>query len=147
MSEVEVVKADASHLDAILSIAHECNLGHWTKNDYQTEVENQNAILLVARTNSKTIGFVLARLITPAVEIMNIGVLAVERRRGIGDFLLISALFKAKAQNIEECWLEVRASNQGAQKFYLKNNFRIVGTRRNYYVNPVENAVLMSLTL
>ena len=40
--------------------------------------------------------------------------------------------------------LEVRESNSKAIKLYEKFGFEDVGTRKNYYNNPIENAKLMT---
>ena len=39
--------------------------------------------------------------------------------------------------------LEVRASNEGARRLYERLGFRVAGTRRNYYTNPIEDAVIL----
>lgn len=142
---IEIKKAALENLDDITKIADASGLGHWTKTDYEKELENEDAFLLVAVQNQVTIGFVSARLITPAVELLNIAVQTELRKQGIGKRLLEVMLSAAKERGASECWLEVRASNGTAQSFYLKNNFKTVGTRPNYYANPLEDAVLMSL--
>ena len=48
---------------------------------------------------------------------------------------------------IEFLNLEVRESNMPAIRFYEKFDFKRVGLRKNYYKNPMENALLMTKTL
>jgi ribosomal-protein-alanine N-acetyltransferase len=43
--------------------------------------------------------------------------------------------------------LEVRAGNAAAQSLYRRNNFEFAGRRRNYYHDPVEDAVIMDAIL
>jgi ribosomal-protein-alanine N-acetyltransferase len=43
--------------------------------------------------------------------------------------------------------LEVRPSNAAAVTLYKKLGFEILGTRKNYYTNPNEDAYLMGLVL
>ena len=52
------------------------------------------------------------------------------RRRGIGRRLLEKAL---SLPHIKKVWAEVRRSNRGAQAFYLKAGFQIIGEVPNYY--------------
>jgi [ribosomal protein S18]-alanine N-acetyltransferase len=144
---IEVQNAAPVHLDDIINIANAGDLGHWTRADYEKELDNETAFLLVALQNKKTVGFVSARLITPVVEILNIAVEPGARKQRVGKKLLDAVLSGAKDRGASECWLEVRDSNETAQHFYQKNGFKVVGTRSNYYANPLENAVLMSLTL
>jgi ribosomal-protein-alanine N-acetyltransferase len=49
------------------------------------------------------------------------------------------------ARQVKYYYLEVRDSNFGAQALYEKLGFRRVGLRKNYYHNPVEDAVVMAL--
>lgn len=145
MPEFIIKPMSAEHIEEVLQIEETCNLGHWTRNDYEKELENQDSLFFVAEQNVKIIGFVLARLIMPSIEILNIGVIKNERKQGIGNALLKIVLQAAKKQKLTECWLEFRVSNLAAQQFYRSNNFEIVGKRKNYYSNPVEDAILMTL--
>ena len=44
-------------------------------------------------------------------------------------------------------FLEVRKSNAGAQNLYKTFGFYEVGKRKNYYLEPVEDAVVMKVVL
>jgi ribosomal-protein-alanine N-acetyltransferase len=48
---------------------------------------------------------------------------------------------------VREVFLEVRPSNPGAQQLYRNLGFRLVGRRRNYYMEPDEDALVMRLVL
>lgn len=72
-------------------------------------------------------------------ELLNLAVRPQARRRGLGRALL--ALLGGR-----KVWLEVRASNESAIRFYESQGFRICGRRRNYYREPEEDAVLMVRT-
>jgi ribosomal-protein-alanine N-acetyltransferase len=39
--------------------------------------------------------------------------------------------------------LEVRKSNSGAIQFYDEFHFHVIGERKNYYSNPIEDAFVM----
>ena len=52
-----------------------------------------------------------------------------------------------REQKITRIMLEVRENNEAARQFYGKCGFTKDGIRRNYYENPKENAVLMSVNL
>lgn len=144
MIGLQIIKMTAGHLEDVLKIAGQCGLGVWSKTDYENELLNESALLFVAQNNQTISGFISARLITSTVEILNIGVLPDFRRQGIGEKLLGIVLQQAKLSGAAESWLEVRAGNGAAQNFYLAKNFKVVGLRRNYYSNPLEDAVLMT---
>ena len=140
---IELMNAD--HLAEVWQIAQENNLTAWNESDYKKELENLSSLLFVAKKNEQVVGFAHARLITSAVEIFNIAVAGANRRMRIGNELLRTVLQTAKLREASECWLEVRASNLAAIKFYQSNKFVINGKRRDYYSNPVEDALLMTL--
>jgi len=66
------------------------------------------------------------------------------RRRGIGEWLLISIIDMAAQLKAKVITLEVRASNKQAQALYQKFGFQKVGLRRAYYTDNGEDALLMT---
>jgi [ribosomal protein S18]-alanine N-acetyltransferase len=65
------------------------------------------------------------------------------RRRGIGIALMGTVLAWARDLGAKEIWLEVRKSNVCAVRLYERCGFAITGSRPGYYVDPVEDALLM----
>jgi ribosomal-protein-alanine N-acetyltransferase len=49
------------------------------------------------------------------------------------------------AQGVATIWLEVRPSNQAAQRMYRAAGFVASGMRRGYYRRPTEDALVLSL--
>ncbi|MBM3118761.1 MAG: ribosomal-protein-alanine N-acetyltransferase [Chloroflexi bacterium] len=66
------------------------------------------------------------------------------RRQGIGERLLIAIVEMAAELKADVVTLEVRVSNKQAQALYNKYSFQIVGTRRAYYTDNGEDAILMT---
>jgi ribosomal-protein-alanine N-acetyltransferase len=52
-------------------------------------------------------------------------------------------LDEAKRLGARRATLEVRAGNAGARRLYERLGFYVAGTRRNYYTNPVEDALIL----
>lgn len=83
------------------------------------------------------------------VEILNMGVLAAARGRGIGARLLHQAILRGRVWGCEKVCLEVRESNQQARYFYEHQGFKVLGLRKQYYppIDPgsvdFETAVIM----
>ncbi len=73
------------------------------------------------------------------MEVLNLATDAAYRRQGIASALLHSV-------EAEEVFLEVRESNEAARKLYEKLGFLPVGTRPEYYDDPVETAIVMRLS-
>lgn len=76
-------------------------------------------------------------------QVMTVGVDAAHRRRGIGTLLLEALLEAARADGARSVLLEVRASDDGAQRLYARAGFVPIGRRRRYYVMEGEDAVVM----
>lgn len=66
-----------------------------------------------------------------------------ERRRGVGELLLITCLDLALQRKSRVVSLEVRASNKAARSLYRKYGFQDAGVRKRYYSGG-EDAVIMS---
>jgi [ribosomal protein S18]-alanine N-acetyltransferase len=67
------------------------------------------------------------------------------RGQGIGKKLLLHALRDAQAEGVVRSFLEVRASNEVAQKMYREFGFEEDGRRKEYYKDNAEDAILMTL--
>ena len=67
------------------------------------------------------------------------------RGRGIGELLLIGSLRAAVEYGSKAMTLEARVSNFIAQRLYEKYLFKSVGTRKAYYADNREDAVIMTV--
>jgi [ribosomal protein S18]-alanine N-acetyltransferase len=76
---------------------------------------------------------------------MNIAVAPEMQGQGLGGILLQFLKDYSQANNEEQIWLEVRASNFCALALYQKLGFVEVDTRKDYYPckNGREDAVIM----
>lgn len=89
-------------------------------------------------------GFVGMWFVVDEAHVVSIGVRKVERRRGVGELLLLGAFDAARRRKMNVLTLEVRKSNSGAQALYAKYGFREVGLRKKYYVDNGEDAIIMT---
>ena len=83
-------------------------------------------------------------LILDEAHITTIGVRKSYQRQGIGELLLIKAIELAKELGAQVITLEVRITNTGAQALYEKYGFQRVGSRRGYYSDNKEDALIMT---
>lgn len=90
------------------------------------------------------IGFAGLWMMAEEAHVINIAVRGLNRRRGIGELLLIAMIDLALEMKAEIITLEVRASNLAARRLYSKYGFTRVGLRRGYYTDTGEDGVLMS---
>ena len=69
------------------------------------------------------------------------------QRIGIARALIAELTAKAEENKLAFVTLEVRESNAPAIALYTGAGFAPVGKRKNFYSNPTENAVLMTISL
>lgn len=78
-------------------------------------------------------------------NITNVAVKDSVRRQGIAFGMLNAVLEKGRKRGISRFFLEVRVSNLPAIMLYEKLGFQTAGIRKDFYVEPVENAWVMVL--
>jgi len=90
------------------------------------------------------IGFSGIWMLAGEAHITNIAVRGEYRGRGLGEYLLLGTIDLAHQLDASFLTLEVRASNTVAQGLYNKYGFTDMGTRKGYYLDNHEDAIIMS---
>lgn len=147
-SELSILPMQPEDIPAVLEL-EAGTLSAWSRKQLESELEQPTGLQFVVRRagSEKILAFLCGRLVADEAEILKINVADVARGKGLGTRLLDFALDFFKGKGARTCFLELRASNQGARKLYEKRGFTVSGSRRNYYDQPVEDAVLMQLGL
>ena len=83
------------------------------------------------------------RVVLDEMEILDLAVHPAWRRRGLARALVCLAFRRASAAGARTALLEVRAGNREALRLYESLGFVRHGLRRQYYSEPVEDAVLL----
>jgi ribosomal-protein-alanine N-acetyltransferase len=129
------------------------NLAFWGKENYRRFLEEypeyfgRKAVLASDGEKEDIVGFFLARSIYENLEILKLAVFPYCQRQGVGTQLMENAYAEGLRRGCNRCFLEVRKSNQNAIQFYYGHNFRIAGSRINYYTDPIEDAWVMERRL
>ena len=90
-------------------------------------------------------GYVGCQTVLDEGYITNVAVSPDFRRRGAARLLIAELIARAKEKGLAFVTLEVRESNAPAIALYAGVGFAPVGTRKNFYSNPAENALLMTI--
>ena len=136
-------KAEKKHLDAVLDIEKKCFSLPWSKQSFSDELRAKESYFIVALEGETVLGFCIIRVFDGEAELYNIAVAPEYRRQYIAEDMLREAMSYAKNNDASAVYLEVRKSNTAAQSLYKKVGFNDIGTRRDYYDFPTEDAVLM----
>lgn len=89
------------------------------------------------------IGFAGLWLMVDEAHITTIAMHPDFRRKGLGEFMLVSLIDIAYQIGARWVTLEVRVSNHPAQALYRKYGFREAGMRHRYYSDNQEDALIM----
>ena len=132
-------------LDGVLSVEAESFTNPWTREMYAWELQNRAVchILVVRTPDRPVVGFCAFWLVVDEIHINNVAIVPELRRQGIGTALMQRVFDEAKQLGARRATLEVRASNEVARRLYERLGFSVAGTRRHYYTNPVEDALIL----
>jgi ribosomal-protein-alanine N-acetyltransferase len=132
-------------LTGVLAVEAESFTNPWTRDMYAWELQNRSVCHIhVVRTAECTVaGFCAFWLVFDEIHINNVAIRPPFRSHGIGTALLQHVLEEGTRLGARRATLEVRASNAGARRLYERLGFYVAATRRNYYTNPVEDALIL----
>lgn len=141
---IEALAGDRD-LDGVLEVEEESFTNPWTRDMYAWELQNKAVChIYVVRTPAHAVaGFCSFWLVFEEIHINNVALRPALRGQGLGTALMRRVLREARQLGARRATLEVRASNAGARRLYERLGFRHEGTRRNYYTNPVEDALIL----
>lgn len=143
MNRIRLKEAGWADIGPVVRLNGEAELGYWNQNSFLRLVQDPEADFLVAELDGQFAGFCLSLAIVPEMEVVKLAVCELFRHRGIGAALLRESLQRGRARQCRQCFLEVRCSNELAIDFYRRNGFAELNVRKDYYVNPVEDALVM----
>lgn len=132
------------NLDDFVALDQLCLGGLWSRAGYERELESPNGFLLgLRRSDSPTlVGIGAFWQILEEAHITLLMVHPLYQGRSLGKFLLLGLLTQAKDFRLQRATLEVKASNVKAINLYKKFGFQYVGTRRRYYADTGEDALI-----
>ena len=141
---IEALAGDRD-LEGVLEVEEESFTNPWTREMYAWELQNRAVChIYVVRTAEHAVaGFCSFWLVFDEIHINNVALRPALRGQGLGTSLMRHVLREARRLGARRATLEVRASNVGARRLYERLGFRLEGTRRNYYTNPVEDALIL----
>lgn len=97
-----------------------------------------------AARRGAVLGYAGMWLMVDEAHITTIAMREAHRGHGFGELLLVSLIHEAQALHISRMTLEVRVSNEAAQRLYRKYGFSQQGVRPRYYSDNNEDAYIMT---
>ena len=136
---------DRSRVADVAAIEQECFSRPWSEDMLTQELYNDSASYILAVAEDGTaLGYAALTVVLDEGSIDKVAVKGKYRRMGVAD-ALVDAFVRFGRANLAFLTLEVRQSNTAALELYMKHGFVQVGRRKNYYTDPREDAILMTL--
>lgn len=118
----------------------------WTEMGFFSFLMREDAMFLVAEDGNEIVGYCGLITVPDEGDITNVAVKKSRQGEGIGKLLVSELITLGAKAGVTTIHLEVRTSNEKAISLYQKMGFVQVGMRKNYYENPVEDAITMTRT-
>lgn len=139
-------RATLEDIDELHLIEQDSFASPWSKESLKNDIEDEDrTYYLIIEEEDKIVGYAGAWMVYDEGQITNVAIKKEYRRGGFGGRLVRRMIKDLFQRNMAEIFLEVRVSNYPALALYRRLGFSVKGMRKNYYVDPAEDAYIMSL--
>ena len=140
---------DSADLDAVAALEADTFTNPWTRDMLERELQQSDVarVYVVRLPGQPVAAFCACWLVYDELHINTIAVAAQFRRQGLATALMNFLLAEGAAHGARRTFLEVRRSNEAAQRLYETLGFQATGVRKNYYSQPEEDALVLSLDM
>ena len=145
VSQIFITKMTNDDIDDVVTIEEEAyGEHHWSKSSFYDEMSNNLAHYYSAKTSDgELVGYAGTWHILDEGHITTIAVKKDYMRKHIGEAIIVKILENCYDSGIKYLTLEVRVSNTPAINLYTKYGFNSLGTRKGYYQDNNEDALIM----
>ena len=139
MLNVSKMKELTQKVTAVYDILSDVyDVSPWTEEQILSDMQQDSVDYFFVEEGKEIIGFLAIQQLVGELEITNIAIKKAYQGHGLGSQLL------ANLDQVDfPIFLEVRASNTPAQALYQKFGFEVIGKRKQYYHEPIEDAIIM----
>lgn len=137
-------KMTAADIPFAAEIEKKCFVHPWSEQSISEEMSRDNSVFLMAFDGETSVGYVGLSSVLDEGYMGNLAVIESYRRKGIGKALMLELIKECQALDLAFITLEVRVTNTPAVKLYEALGFAQVGLRKNYYKEPLEDALLLT---
>ena len=138
-----IERAVPADIRAVHALEQRCFPAPWRREFFESELTNAGRFNLVARHEGAIAGYLFAMWFADEMHINKIAVEETLRRQGIALALMQRCTAFAAEHGVTTISLEVRQSNDEAQKFYHFLGFEAEYIRKAYYPDGEAAVVMM----
>lgn len=149
-SEIVITDMTEQDVPGVIEIERQSFTHKWSLNDFRSEVVHPNSICKKACLDDDSgilAGYICVRIMVTEVHMLKLAVHPGQRRKHIGSLLVKHTIYEVLQDFTGKVILEVRVSNTAAIGLYNSLGFISLYTRRRYYAEPEEDAVVMAFDL
>lgn len=149
--QANIQRATLENLDALVALEEACFSSPWSRKNLEAELEgNQfSRVLMIPHLEYgqevQAISYICAWIVFEEIRFLNVAVHPEFRRQGLATQLIREVLCLGIEAGCCRGMLEVRETNRSARNLYESFHFQAHATRKSYYTNPTEDAILMTL--
>lgn len=142
---IKIKPMEKSDIDAVIAIEEKAyGPHHWSKESFMGELSNELAkYFSVFSESGNLIAYCGCWQILEEAHITNIAVDPDFRQKHIGEAMLKTIIDECYKNMAKYITLEVRVGNKPAIGLYEKYGFKSLGTRKGYYQDNNEDALIM----
>lgn len=142
MNNLQVELINFNEVDKIKEIENSQNVNIISKNNIISDLESDIVKYYAIKLGKRIIGYIAFEKVLENIDIHSIVIDKNHENRGYGTFLLYFVIEFAKKNNVSNIFLDVRKSNTKAINLYKKLGFKYINTRKNYYTDTHEDALI-----
>ena len=143
MDEFVLHEMEMHDIPRVLEIERMSFSEPWSESAFLNEIRKSYSFNRVAVRGNIVVAYICVNYILDEGHILNLAVHPDFRRQGAATVLMSEAIHELRQKGCEYLYLEVRASNSAAKKFYEHFGFGVAGIRKAYYTSPKEDALIM----
>ncbi len=143
MNDIEFREMREEDVKRVHELETVCFRTPWSYNSLLSELSNDVAYYTVAVSDGIVVGYAGSWIMFDEAHVTNIAVDPDHRCRGIATGMILHLMNIAMKRGAERMTLEVRETNLTAQRLYASLGFAYAGTRKHYYSDTGENALIL----
>ena len=133
------------HLRTVLRIEEQTSSTPWSLGLFLAEIrrDERDYVVALSADDERVLGYAGLLYVFGEGHITTVSVDPAVQGGRIGTRLLLELIRRAIAHGADSITLEVRASNTAALALYRRFGFAPSGVRKDYYKDPVEDALIL----
>lgn len=134
-------------LDAVCDIERLCYVSPWSRESLEHALNGGYQSIGICDSTQQLRAYLIYSRVEDELHILNLAVHPQARRQQLGSYLLAWLHAFELKHGARMVFLEVSRNNQAARKLYSKFGYQQIGTRKAYYRDTQDDALILKKQL